>query len=208
MQRKWISTLAVAAALTASGWAAELSVATVDLDKVFTAHPKTQAAEADLKKAEDGIQDELDQMLAEGRALEEEVAKLREAAKNPLLTEDARLKKRNEAEEKLTQLQEFQLRARRTQETKLKQMREQVMKTRQGIVDELLKVVADFAQAEGYDLVFDRSGLTMNMIPLAIYSNPEFDVTDQLIARLKAGAAGAAGAAPAAAAPAVPAMPK
>ena len=178
------------------------------LDKVFTAHPKTQAAEADLKKAEDGIQGELDQMLAEGKALEDDVAKLREAAKNPLLTEDARLKKRNEAEEKLTQLQEFQLRARRMQETKLKQMREQVMKTRQGIVDELLKVVADFAQAEGYDLVFDRSGLTMNMIPLAIYSNPEFDVTDQLIARLKAGAAGAAGAAPAAAAPAVPAMPK
>ena len=208
MQHKWILTLAAAATLTASGWAAELKVATVDLDKVFTAHPKTQAAEADLKKAEDGIQDELDQMLAEGKALEDDVAKLREAAKNPLLTEDARLKKRSEAEEKLTQLQEFQLRARRTQETKLKQMREQVMKTRQGIVDELLKVVADFAKAEGYDFVFDRSGLTMNMIPLAIYSNPEFDVTDQLIARLKAGTAGATGAAPAAASPAVPAMPK
>ena len=207
MQHKWILTLAAAAALTASGWAAELKVATVDLDKVFTAHPKTQAAEADLKKAEDGIQGELDQMLAEGKALEYDVAKLREAAKNPLLTEDARLKKRNEAEEKLTQLQEFQLRARRMQETKLKQMREQVMKTRQGIVDELLKVVADFAQAEGYDLVFDRSGLTMNMIPLAIYSNPEFDVTDQLIARLKAAPA-PAGAVPAAAAPAVPAMPR
>ena len=107
-------------------------------------------------------------MVAEGRALEEEVAKLREAAKNPLLTEDARLKKRNEAEEKLTELQEFQLRVRRTQETKLKQMREQVMKSRQGIVDELMAAVADFAKAEGYDLVLDRSGMTMNAVPLVV----------------------------------------
>ena len=117
--------------------------------------------------------------------IEQEVTKLREAAKNPLLTEDARLQKRNEAEEKLTELQEFQLRARRTQETKLKQLREQLMKSRQGIVDELLAAVAEFGQAEGYDLVLDRSGMTMNMIPLTVYSAPGLDVTDKLIERLK-----------------------
>jgi outer membrane protein len=176
--------------------AAELKIATVDLDKVFTAHPKTQAAEADLKKAEDGIQEDMEKMIAEGRVMEEEVAKLREAAKNPLLTEDARLKKRNEAEEKITDLQEFQLRVKRTQETKLKQLREQVMKSRQGIVDELMVAVSDFAKAEGYTMVFDKSGMTMNMIPLVSYSDPELDVTDQLIERLK----GSVPAAPAAAA--------
>ena len=179
----------MAAFVAAAAGAAELKIATVDLDKVFTAHPKTQAAEAELKKAEDVIQGEMDKMVAEGRGLEEEVAKLREAAKNPLLTEDARLKKRNEAEEKLTELQEFQLRVRRTQETKLKQMREQVMKSRQGIVDELMATVADFAKEEGYDLVLDRSGMTMNAVPLMVYSDPELDVTEKLIERLKTGAA-------------------
>ena len=189
MDRKifWVAGLLAAWMAGACG-AAELKIATVDLDKVFTAHPKTQAAEGELKKAEEGIQDEMDKMVAEGRALEEQVAKLREAAKNPLLTEDARLKKRNEAEEKLTELQEFQLRVRRTQETKLKQMREQVMKSRQGIVDELLVTVADFAKAEGYDLILDRSGMTMNAVPLVTFSKPELDVTDQLIEKLKAGA--------------------
>ncbi len=192
MDMKKIVAVAAALGFLASAvGAAELKIATVDLDKVFTAHPKTQAAEADLKKAEDGIQEEMDKIVAEGRALEEEVAKLREAAKNPLLSEDARLKKRNEAEDKLTELQEFQLRARRTQETKLKQMREQVMKSRQGIVDELMVAVADFAKAEGYDFVLDRSGMTMNAVPLAVYSNPDLDVTEKLIERLKASAADA-----------------
>lgn len=193
MDRKTVLTTVLMAMFVAgASGAAELKIATVDLDKVFTAHPKTQAAEGDLKKAEESIQADLDKMLAEGRGLREQVDKLRDAAKNPLLTEDARLKKRNEAEEKLTELQEFELRLRRTQETKLKQMREQVMKSRQGIVDELLLAVADFAKAEGYDLVLDRSGMTMNAVPLVTYSNPELDVTDRLIERLKAAAAPAA----------------
>ena len=173
-------------ALATAGWAAELKIATVDLDKVFTAHPKTQAAEAELKKAEAAVEAELDELKAEGLALQEEMTKLREAAKNPLLSEEARLKKRDEAEEKLTQLQEFELRARRTQETKLKQMREQVLKSRQAIVDELTQAVVQFAQANEYDLVLDRSGLTMNAVPLVAYAAPELDVTERLIAYLQA----------------------
>ena len=191
LKRFWAIGMAAAFAASAAG-AAELRVATVDLDKVFTAHPKTQAAEAELKKAEDVIQGEMEKMLAEGRAMEETVSKLIDASRNPMLNEEARLRKRDEAEDKKTQLQEFQVRVRRTQETKLKQMREQLMKTRQGIVDELTVAVADFAKAEGYDLVLDRSGMTMNAVPMLIYSNPELDVTDKLIERLKAGAAAAA----------------
>ena len=193
--------LALAAAWTAvasMGWAAELKIATVDLDKVFTAHPKTQAAEAELKKAEDNIQAEMDKIVAEGKALQDEVAKLRDAAKNPLLTEDARVQKRNEAEDKLTELQDFELKARRTQEAKVKQMREQVLKSRQAIVDELMTAVNQFAKASGYDVVLDRSGQTMNAIPLVVYSDPALDVTDKLIAYLAATASAAPAAAPAA----------
>ena len=187
MNVKKIGLVASVWALVASaGWAAELKIATVDLDKVFTAHPKTQAAEAELKKSEDGVQEEMDQIVAEGRALQEEVAKLREAAKNPLLTEEARLQKRDAAEDKLTELQEFELRARRTQETKIKQMREKVLKSRQAIVDELMAAVNHFAEAGGYDLVLDKSGMTMNAVPMVAYSNPALDVTDKLIEYLKA----------------------
>ena len=191
MKQMWMAGW-VAVFLAVSCGAAELKIATADLDKVFTAHPRTQAADAELKKAEGEIEAEMEKMVAEGRTLEEEVSKLREAARSPILTDEARTLKRTEAEDKLTELQEFQLRVRRTQETKLKRLREQVMKTRQGIVDELMVQVVAFAKDEGYDLVLDRSGQTMNMIPLVIYANPELDVTDKLIERLKGSAAAAA----------------
>ena len=184
--RKLLAWATVAASVASAGAAAELKIATVDLDKVFTAHPTTQAAEAELQKSEEGVQEEMDQIVAEGRGLQEAVAKLREAAKNPLLTEEARLQKRDEAEEKLTELQEFELRARRTQETKLKQMREKVLKSRQAIVDELMAAVNHFAEAGGYDLVLDKSGMTMNAVPMVAFSNPALDVTDKLIEYLKA----------------------
>ena len=196
--RKLLAWATVAASVASAGAAAELKIATVDLDKVFTAHPKTQAAEAELKKSEEGVQEEMDQIVAEGRGLQEAVAKLREAAKNPLLTEEARLQKRDEAEEKLTELQEFELRARRTQETKLKQMREKVLKSRQAIVDELMAAVNHFAEAGGYDLVLDKSGMTMNAVPMVAFSNPALDVTDKLIEYLKATATAPATAAVAA----------
>lgn len=91
-KHKWLAA-ATMVLWAMTGGAAELNVATVDLDKVFTAHPKTQAAEAELKQAEGVIQQDLEKMVAEGRVLEEEVAKLREAAKSPVLTDEARRKK-------------------------------------------------------------------------------------------------------------------
>lgn len=183
MSKRWMAGCLTAFLATAG--LAEMKVATVDLDKVFTAHPKTQAAEAELKKAEEAVEEEMEQVAERLRALEADVTKLREAARSPMLSDEARATKRAEAEDKLTELQEAQLRARRTQETKLKQLREQLMASRQGIVDELLKEVAAFAEAEGFDLVLDRSGMTMNMVPLAVYSAPELDVTERLIERLK-----------------------
>jgi outer membrane protein len=164
--------------------AAQMRVATVDLDRVFTAHPKTQAAEESLKKAEERIKNDMEKMASETRALEEDVQKLRDAARSAILTESARLKKNLEAEDKLTELQEAQLRLRRTQETRLKQLRDQLMTVREGIVKELMETLRAFAEEEGYDLILDRSGLTMNMVPMVAYSDPALDVTDNLIQRL------------------------
>ena len=77
-------------------------------------------------------------------------------------------------------------------------MREKVLKSRQAIVDELMAAVNHFAEAGGYDLVLDTSGMTMNAVPMVAFSNPALDVTDKLIEYLKATATAPATAAVAA----------
>ena len=173
--------LALAFAWTAS---AELRIATVDLDKVFQSHPKTQKAVEGLTAAEVRITADMEKMAGEARALQEEAQKLKEAASTPMLSESARMQKKLEAEDKLTELEEMQLRIRRTQESRLKQLRDQLMKTRQGIVEELMAAVKAFAQEEGYDMIFDTSGLTMNAVPLAVYADEKLDVTTAIVERI------------------------
>lgn len=182
------------AALTAGGAAAQLKIATADLDRVFAAHPRVVAAEAGLKASEKEIRAELEKLVEQSKELEEEAQKLTKAANSPLLSDSARMQKRMEAEEKVTALQELELRIRRTQEMKLKQLRDQLMKTRQGIVDEMMEVVKSYAAEQGFDLVLDKSGLTMNAVPLVVWSSADIDITAELI-RLTGGTERAATAA-------------
>ncbi len=177
----------VVAALTAGGAAAQLKIATADLDRVFAAHPRVVAAEAGLKASEKEIRAELEKLVEQAKALDEEAQKLSREANSPLLSDSARMQKRQEAEEKVTELQELELRGRRMQDTRLKQLRDQVMKTRQGIVDEMMEVVKSYAAEQGFDLVLDKSGLTMNAVPLVVWSSADIDITAELI-RLTGGA--------------------
>lgn len=185
MKKNWILAAVLVAGMVGTA-SAELRIATVNLDTVFTAHPKTQLAEEGLKKAETRIKADMEKMSAEANALQEEAQKLSDDAQKPMLSEAARMQKKLDAEDKVTALQELQLRIRRTQETRLKQLRDQLMKTRQGIVDELLTLVTDFAKEEGYDLILDRSGLTMNAVALVVFSDDELDVTDAILKKVGA----------------------
>lgn len=185
MKKNWILAAVLVAGMVGTA-SAELRIATVNLDTVFTAHPKTQLAEEGLKKAETRIKADMEKMSAEANALQEEAQKLSDDAQKPMLSEAARMQKKLDAEDKVTALQELQLRIRRTQETRLKQLRDQLMKTRQGIVDELLTLVSDFAKEEGYDLILDRSGLTMNAVALVVFSDDELDVTDAILKKVGA----------------------
>lgn len=170
--------LFLAVGASAESW----RIAVVDLEKVFAAHPKTAAAEAELKVQEAAAEEELAKLTDDLRARKAELDQAREAARSPMLSDEAKAARRAAIDELETALAETQLRVRKTHETKLRQLQEQVFKTRQSIVDEMEDALERFAKANGYGLLFDKSGLTMNHVPAVAYSRPSFDVTDALIA--------------------------
>ncbi|MBR6022963.1 MAG: OmpH family outer membrane protein [Kiritimatiellae bacterium] len=168
----------LAVGASAESW----KIAAVDLEKVFAAHPKTAAAEAELKAQEAVAEEELAKLADDLRTRKAELDQAREAARSPLLSEEAKAAKRAAIDELETALAETQLRARKTQESRLRQLQEQVLKTRQSIVDEMDDALERFAKANGYALLLDKSGLTMNHVPAVAYVRPSLDVTDALIA--------------------------
>ena len=183
----------VLTAITAS--AAPGKIVVVDLDQVFDAHPKTVASSADLKKREADALAEMEQLVERQKTLQADIEAARLAAKSELLSEDAKKEKRQLLEQKETEYQAFVVSARRQQELKLQSLREEVLEMRKQIVEEMRAELNAFAKAEGYALIFDKSGLTMNGVPVIAYSHPALDVTQAFIDYIRSDKATAADAA-------------
>jgi Skp family chaperone for outer membrane proteins len=58
------------------------------------------------------------------------------------------------------------------------------MRMREGIVKEITDVVMDKVKANNLDLVFDKSGMSINRVPFLMYSNDNIDFTNDVIAVL------------------------
>src|SRR5438067_410805 len=69
---------------------------------------------------------------------------------------------------------------------KEKQLADQTLRIRNGIVDEIRKVVDDEVKSVGYDLVFDVSGNSINNVPVILYAKESYDFTKVIIDKLNA----------------------
>ncbi|HEY2123545.1 MAG TPA: OmpH family outer membrane protein, partial [Chthoniobacterales bacterium] len=68
-----------------------------------------------------------------------------------------------------------------------KQIQDQFIRMRNGILDEIMKVVNDQVKAQNYDIVFDKSGFSANnIVPVLLYSRDNYDFSDSVITKLNA----------------------
>jgi outer membrane protein len=73
------------------------------------------------------------------------------------------------------------------------------MQQRKGLYDEILKVIVEKSKSDGFDLVFDKSGVSASLMPFLLHAKEGVttDFTPELIVELNKNApAGAASAKP------------
>ena len=58
------------------------------------------------------------------------------------------------------------------------------MRMREGIVKEITDVVNEKVKTNGFDFVFDKSGPSLNGVPLLLYSKDNVDFTNDVLATL------------------------
>ena len=80
-----------------------------------------------------------------------------------------------QAEEK--KLQEFQA-------DREKFLNEQQVRSRNAIVEDIQKVIDAKAKAAGYDIIFDKSGQSLNAVGTVVFSKEQFDFTQEVITEL------------------------
>jgi len=166
---------------------AQMKIGTIDMQKVFTAYYKTHDAEDKLKEAQTAYKDELDQRMDEYKKNLDVINKLNEEMNKPELSGAAKDQKAQERDAKISDTKGLEKEISDFRQQREKQIQDQLKRMRDGIVDEIMKVVDDQVKTQNYDIVFDRSGFSANnIVPVLLYARDNYDFSDSVITKLNA----------------------
>jgi Skp family chaperone for outer membrane proteins len=181
--QSFIAALSGAILLTGSAQA-EIKVGTIDMKQVFDTYYKTKDAESKINEARAQAKKELDERLDSFNKAQEEAKKLNEDANKPELAAAAKADKSKLLNEKLQGLGALQREIQEFQQSRERQLSEQSVRSRNALVEEINKVINDAVKAAGYDLVFDKSGQSLNAVNVLVHSKDSFDFTNEVVSKL------------------------
>lgn len=171
-------------ALLSGAAAADLKFGVVDMSKAFSEFTKTKDAADRFKANVDKAQREMNERWSGYKTLMDGMQKLKKEISDPISSADVRGKKAAEFEEKAKKLRELEQEISEAQNRRTNQLKQEDIEIRRGIYDEILAAVREKAKAEGYDFVFDRSGMSLSTVPVLLYYKDATDLTDLVVAEL------------------------
>lgn len=181
--RYLIPALAVAAFALPSAQA-QMKVGVIDMNEAFVGYNKTKDAEAKIKDAQAQAKKELDQRLETLNKAVEEINKLQQDIQKPELSQSAKETKMRELNDKANDARNLDREVAEFRQTRDRQLQEQYMRMRKDLIDEIMVVVNDKIKAGGYDIVLDKSGMSMGQIPVLLYARKDMDFTPAIIEAL------------------------
>jgi outer membrane protein len=161
-----------------------LKVGTVDMKKVFESYYKTKDAETRINEARNSAKKELDDRMDVYNKGVAEVKKLNEEIDKPELSKENKEQRSKSRDEKVAELKTMEREINEFRQTREKQLQEQSVRMRGGIVDDINKVVSDKVKAENFQIVFDKSGPSLNGVPVVLFAKDEYDFTPDVISAL------------------------
>ena len=181
-----LATLTFGFAATAQ---AEMKVGTLDMNNVFTQYYRTKDAETKLNEARASAKKELDDRLETLKKSMDDINKISADIEKPELSKDAKEKAAKSRDEKVAEARNLDREIAEFRGTRERQLQEQFMRMRKDIVDDIMKVVTVKVKEAQYDLVLDKSGMSIGQIPVIVYSKETMDFSKDIIDTLNKGAA-------------------
>ncbi len=176
-----------------SASAVDLKVGIVDMKRVFSEYFKTKEAEKTVNEGKATAKKELDERTAKYKQLIEKFQELSALINDEAISEQLREEKKKEANEVAAEAKSLEREMAEFRQRRERMLQEQVMRMRKGILEEIKAVVEEHSKVQAYDLVFDKSGLSMNAVPFLLHSKDAVDFSNEIIVELNKDApAGAA----------------
>ncbi len=173
--------------ISATAGAAQLKIAVVNMDKIFRQYYKTKQTDAVLKQKQ-GIYQAWAKKLGESRLkLQEEFKILRDAAQNIAFSSTEREKKRLDAQKKYQEFKKKEAELEQYIQQKGREYKTLIAKMHKKLLEEIYTEIRSYAVLKGYNFIFDKSGRSLNTIPVIIYSSPQHDISAEILSKLNRG---------------------
>jgi len=173
-----LSLLALPLAAFAQG---SLKIGTIDMNRAFKEYNKTKDAEAKINEAKTAAKKEYDERADSYKKALDEINNLNKQLDSSALSADAKTKLAKDRDDKIANIKNMEREINEFRQTRERQLQEQALRMREGIVKEITDVVMDKVKTNSLDLVFDKSGMSLNGVPLVMYSRDNYDFTNDVV---------------------------
>ena len=185
--KRIIAALMLALTMTAGLRAAELKIAVIDMQKAFQEYEKTKTIEIKLNQQMEVFKEYSNQLNQQYQNLRKQYESARDDSQNIAFSSAERENKRQKAQQLYESLKLKEQEMTSYTESRKTQIRDMYTKLRGEVVDEIRKAVHNKAVLEGYTIVLDQSGESLNDVGFVVYVQPGLDITDSIIQDLNRG---------------------
>lgn len=184
---KKLTAIILAAFAVVLNASAELKVATVDMETIFTNYKRVEVVEGQIKKEIEALANKLESRRNEGIDMVKELEKLQEKYANTALAQSTRDAAKAQGEQIAQKLEQKRkdFEAFSGQERKKLAQKEQAQ--REEIYNQIKRTSIAIAKKQGATLVLDTSARGTAGFPTIIYSEDSIEITDAVLRLLNAG---------------------
>src|SRR5467141_5038741 len=158
-----------------------MKIGTVDMQRAFKEYNKTKEAEVKINDSKNSAKKEYDDRAEAYKKALDEINNLNKQLDAPALSAEAKSQKAKERDDKIANIKNMEREISDFRQTRERQLQEQAMRMREGIVKEITDIVMDKVKTNHMDLVLDRSGMSLNGVPVVMYSPDNVDFTSDII---------------------------
>ena len=161
-----------------------VKIGVVDMKRIFAEYGKTKESESEINERKAQAKKELDERTAKYKELLERYQDLRSQVNDDALTPELREEKLKEAQEVGQQAKSLERQIQEFRTRRERQLQEQVVRMRKLILEEIRELVEDVSKTRSFDMVFDKSGVSLNGVPFLLHSRDAVDFSEDIIGRL------------------------
>lgn len=158
--------------------------AVVNIQELFRKYYKAERTQDEINHQRARIQKEHNETVGRLRSMDERLRQLTARLQQPELTEEERTALERQRGLRMQERQALDRQRRDVVRARHAELNKKMVVRMENLLREIREIVAERAEATGYDLVFDVEGLNTAQVPVLLFAKDATDITPMILKEL------------------------